>query len=424
MLAKAHCRSPGSVAGRIARLGMAALMCAAAILLASHAEASAANPLTRTLDAIAHTSASDVSSTVSTAVGPAVGAPPPSLSPSVPVAAATAPPNTSVSEQTLPPADPPPSSAAPPLHAVTTSLGDASREASSHLTVAPGAVARPQSHQAPTTPAPPTAERDPVSAILHTVVRRDPPGHLVGDVLHRATTAVAGTQAVTTVVGVLARTSGGAPIVRSLASDVSSVVGGVARAGATVGSLANSVLDPAVPSLRSLGFRAPSSPTPAPQPPASAASASGTSRSSSASGHDPLVAVPSAQLAAGRWSVAAANPPLTSAPSPAGAPPTRHAPAWPSPMAGTQLLPGEQGAVSPPAHGTPLASLPASPAPTPPSPGGVSPATAAGSGGGIAVALALAALLLLAAPPAVSRLRLVAERWRRAPLLLIAARPG
>ncbi len=294
---------------------------------------------------------------------------------------------------------------------------------------APRPLAQPQGRQAPKPSVPAAAaERGPLSTVVHSAVRRDPPVRLVAEVVRRTAGAVTDTQAVATAERVLGPASAPSQIVRALARDASSVIGSVAEAGETIGGVASSVLDPAVPSLRSLGLVAETA-FPARRVPLQAIAAVESPR-------EALAAMTGAQLfpdrllAQGGASFALANPPLTSQPGPAGArstPPATPASSVPrtsSRTFGTLHLTGGHGAASSAAHDAPGASLPASPAPTPSSPGGVSPATAVGAGGGIAVALALAALLLLTAPPALRRFGLVAESWRRAPLLLIADRPG
>lgn len=440
MLAKAHRRSPGSVASRIARLNAAVLLCAASLVLAlaTCAEPSAADALTLPLDAVTHSTgaaAADVSSSVRTTVAPVVDVLPATPPAGAPTPTPT-PPSASAGEQTGPPTGPQPLTAAP-VQAIATSpgVGAGADEASSHLAASPGLGARAQSGQTPGPSTPLAGEPGPVmSTVLRMAVRHDPPIHIVGDVVGRATRAVAGTQAAATVERVLAPASGASQIVGALARGASSLVVSVAKAGQVIGGLANSVLGPAVPSLRSLGLvRATASPGRAVSP-TGAALAPSTALSEAR--RDPQADSSPARLALDRrlvadtWSVAEATPPPMSRPSPAGAPaappakPSQPAARAASLAADTLPLTGGQSAVLSVAHGAPGASLPVSPAHAPPSPGGVSPATAVGAGGGIAVALALAALLLLAAPHAMRRLRLAAESWLRAPLLLIADRPG
>ncbi len=78
------------------------------------------------------------------------------------------------------------------------------------------------------------------------------------------------------------------------------------------------------------------------------------------------------------------------------------------------------------AHGrTAVMTPPASPTPSP-QPSGASGAGSAGGGGGLALSgfLSLAGLLLLAAPRAMRRLRLLCRPWRAACFALIPERPG
>jgi translation initiation factor IF-2 len=188
-------------------------------------------------------------------------------------------------------------------------------------------------------------------------------------------------------------------------------VGGVGAAASGAGLPLGTPLDPVVPAT---GSPADGTAEPLTGAAARAASATIAARKSAAFGAGPLDCAKALQAGAGEacsiWGVAPQR--SESSVLPLGAP-------------GGPLPPDPNGGATGGGHSVVSAPLGSS---TPgPQPGGSSGgASAGGGGGGLATSgfLSLAGLLLLAAPRAMRRLRLLCQPWRTACFALIPERPG
>jgi hypothetical protein len=148
---------------------------------------------------------------------------------------------------------------------------------------------------------------------------------------------------------------------------------------------------------------------------ARAASATIAARKSAAFGAGPIECAKALEAGTGACSSWAVAPQRSeSSLLPLGAP---DGPLPPGPNGGTTADRGGHSVVSAP---------PGNPTPGPQPGGGSGGASAVGGGGGLAMSgfLTLAGLLLLAAPRAMRRLRLLCRPWRTACFALIPERPG
>jgi hypothetical protein len=460
MLIKAHHRSGNRIAGRFGRLAAVSVLCVLSIVLALCAQASASAPATATLGAVAQATTQQLSSTAGTTVEQVAAATLARPSPSAPDQPAPADARAAASAQQAAPA------------------GSHPAPAGSHA--APAQPAAPAGAAATAAPSRPPAEArnaavagvgQQTSGQIATAsgVSRGSASTAIRTIVGAATAGGGGSPRTTPVTGVvqglrssragdvvrtLSRTvadaTGSSRVVQTLVNDASTLTG-TSTLIATVAQgtrlldaieqLTSSVAGPALATLQTIAQVLVA------RPPAASQGLAAPSPLGSGSPLASLSALAAASPLAASSQLAAALPPASALKSGAGwplDPPTAFAQsglgggsAWaaapgiraraPADFAGAlplaPILPGGQSAASPPAQGAHRAPLPASPASTP-SPGGVSPAAAVGVGAGLSIGLALAALLMLAAPPALRRLRLDGESWRLAPLQLIAERPG
>jgi hypothetical protein len=398
MLVNAHRPSPGSAAGRAARLAAVVCIVAASMTLTTAADASAAPTVAQAVGALAHPA-------TATPVVPSLVGPHDGQTPALPVAAPA---------QANAGSDSPSASAgAAPLqsalHVATQAAGAV--QATGERVAAPAvATLQAAGHSAPAT-------------IVRSVVERAPVGTLAGEVVQRTTQlpqrGLAQTaQAVTRVLAIATHPEQTARTLIGGGSTVGRTLGGLAEGAVTVRRSNASIARPlpATPApLAHAGGHAPL---------ASAATSAASESGGPGAQRPPLVPPPAREttspvaagvvlpgLQAAHTTTAEGSHLLTPARTGALAP-----------LLGTHPLNGGLGAAPSAAHDVPGGTPPPV---APPSPGGASPATAIGSGAGMALGLALLALLaVLCAPPAVRRLRLDDESWRRAPLMLIADRPG